>query len=153
MRISDWSSDVCSSDLVAPDGFNINDRAGAVAPQAMRARVVEERADVGLAFDGDADRLILADEIGQVIDGDQILGMIARSWSQDGRLKGGGVVATVMSNLGLERYLESLDLKLLRTKVGDRYGPVRMHCDGANIRGGTCGTNNLSHQHTHGDGP
>src|SRR3546814_8986459 len=97
MRISDWSSDVCSSDLpigVAPDGFNINDRAGAVAPQAMRARVVEERADVGLAFDGDADRLILADEIGQVIDGDQILGMIARSWSQDGRLKGGGVVAT-----------------------------------------------------------
>ena len=120
---------------VSPDGFNINDRAGAVAPQAMRARVVEERADVGLAFDGDADRLILADEIGQMIDGDQVLGMIGRSWSEDGRLKGGGVVATVMSNLGLERFLESIDLKLIRTKVGDRYVLERMRSDGYNVGG------------------
>src|SRR3546814_728552 len=137
---------------VAPDGFNINDRAGAVAPQAMRARVVEERADVGLAFDGDADRLILADEIGQVIDGDQILGMIARSWSLDGRLKGGGVVATVMSNLGLERYLESLDLKLLRTKVGDSYVLERMRSDGYNIGGEQSGHMIFSDYAKNGDG-
>ncbi len=137
---------------VDPDGFNINDRCGAVAPQAMRARVVEERADLGLAFDGDADRLILADEIGQIIDGDQILGMIARSWSEDGRLKGGGVVATVMSNLGLERFLGSMDLELVRTKVGDRYVLERMRSDGYNVGGEQSGHMIFSDYAKTGDG-
>ncbi|MEQ8395415.1 phosphoglucosamine mutase [Thalassobaculum sp.] len=137
---------------VEPNGFNINDRCGATVPQSMRARVVEEGADVGLALDGDADRLILADEIGQVIDGDQVLGMMARSWSESGRLKGGGVVATVMSNLGLERYLQSIDLKLERTSVGDRYVLERMHSDGYNVGGEQSGHMIFSDYAKTGDG-
>ena len=137
---------------VEPNGFNINDRCGATVPQSMRARVVEEGADVGLALDGDADRLILADEIGQVIDGDQVLGMMARSWSESGRLKGGGVVATVMSNLGLERYLQSIDLKLERTAVGDRYVLERMHSDGYNVGGEQSGHMIFSDYAKTGDG-
>lgn len=137
---------------VSPDGFNINERCGATVPQSMRARVVEEGADVGLAFDGDADRLILADEIGQVIDGDQVLGMIARSWSEGGRLKGGGVVATVMSNLGLERFLNSIDLTLQRTSVGDRYVLERMRADGYNVGGEQSGHMIFSDYAKTGDG-
>lgn len=137
---------------VSPDGFNINDQCGAVAPQAMCERVVAEGADLGLAFDGDADRLILADEVGHIIDGDQILGMIARSWSEDGRLKGGGVVATVMSNLGLERFLESLGLTLVRTQVGDRYVLERMRGAGYNIGGEQSGHMIFSDYAKTGDG-
>jgi len=137
---------------VSPDGFNINDRCGAVAPQAMCERVVAEGADLGLAFDGDADRLILADEVGHIIDGDQILGMIARSWSDDGRLKGDGVVATVMSNLGLERFLEGLGLTLVRTQVGDRYVLERMRSDGYNIGGEQSGHMIFSDYAKTGDG-
>lgn len=118
-----------------PDGFNINDQAGATDPHALRARVVAERADLGIAVDGDADRLVMVDEIGRVVDGDQILGLIGRSWHRSGRLRGGGVVATVMSNLGLERALARDGLTLARTKVGDRYVLEHMRANNFNIGG------------------
>jgi phosphoglucosamine mutase len=137
---------------VAPDGFNINDRCGATAPQAMMDRVQAERADVGVALDGDADRLILADETGHKLDGDQILGLIGASWQADGRLKGGGVVATVMSNMGLERHLDTLGLKLVRAKVGDRYVLEAMRNGGYNLGGEQSGHMILADHGTTGDG-
>jgi len=137
---------------VAPDGFNINDGCGATAPEAMMRRVVDEGADVGIALDGDADRLILADETGHKLDGDQVLGLIGGSWLVDGRLKGGGVVATVMSNMGLERYLNGIGLTLVRAKVGDRYVLEAMRAGGYNVGGEQSGHIVLSDYATTGDG-
>ena len=105
---------------VSPNGFNINDECGSTHPAAMVKAVSEYRADIGIALDGDADRLVICDEKGQLVDGDQIMALIADSWARQGRLTGGGVVATVMSNLGLERFLGERGLKLERTPVGDR---------------------------------
>jgi phosphoglucosamine mutase len=136
----------------APDGFNINRDCGATAPAALQQRVLAEKADLGLALDGDADRLILVDEKGRIVDGDQIMGLIARSWAEQERLKGGAVVATVMSNLGLERFLAGLKLKLLRTPVGDRYVVERMRTDGCNVGGEQSGHIILSDYSTTGDG-
>ena len=135
-----------------PDGFNINDQCGSTHPQVVAARVKETGADLGIALDGDADRVILVDEKGQVIDGDQLMALVAGSWAADGRLSGGGLVATVMSNLGLERYIESLGLKLHRTKVGDRYVVEHMRAHGFNVGGEQSGHIVLSDFATTGDG-
>ncbi|HYZ63673.1 MAG TPA: phosphoglucosamine mutase [Acetobacteraceae bacterium] len=137
---------------VEPDGFNINKGCGSTVPQLMRAKVVEHQADLGIALDGDADRLLLADENGELIDGDQILALIARTWSQSGRLQGGGVVATVMSNLGLERMLQGEGLALHRTRVGDRYVVEQMRTLGMNVGGEQSGHMILSDYATTGDG-
>ncbi|QEX23983.1 phosphoglucosamine mutase [Hypericibacter adhaerens] len=136
----------------APDGFNINRECGATAPAALQKRVIAEKADLGLALDGDADRLILVDEKGQIVDGDQIMALIARSWAERDRLQGGAVVATVMSNLGLERFLAGLKLKLLRTPVGDRYVVERMRAEGCNVGGEQSGHIILGDYGTTGDG-
>jgi len=137
---------------VAPDGFNINRDCGSTVPAFICSQVLAHKADLGIALDGDADRLLLADERGQLVDGDQILGLIARSWARDGRLKGGGIVATVMSNLGLERFLAGEGLGLLRTQVGDRYVVERMRADGINLGGEQSGHVVLSDFSTTGDG-
>ena len=137
---------------VNPDGFNINKECGATAPQAMQQAVVVHGADVGIALDGDADRLILVDETGAVVDGDQTMGLIATSWHGDGRLKGRGIVSTVMSNLGLQRYIEGLGLELIRTAVGDRYVVERMRADGYNLGGEQSGHIIMSDHATTGDG-
>ena len=106
---------------VEPDGFNINKDCGSTAPDALVRKVREMRADIGIALDGDADRVVIVDEKGRIVDGDQIMAVIAESWHRSGKLAAGGAVATVMSNLGLERYLAGRGLKLERTPVGDRY--------------------------------
>jgi phosphoglucosamine mutase len=137
---------------VAPDGFNINRGCGSTVPEYLCAQVVEHGADLGLALDGDADRLLLSDERGELIDGDQILALIARSWHAAGRLDGAAVVATVMSNLGLERYLASLGVALHRTSVGDRYVVERMREGGHNVGGEQSGHMILSDFATTGDG-
>ncbi len=137
---------------VSPDGTNINLDCGSTAPQAMCARVRETRADFGIALDGDADRVVMADEKGQIIDGDQILALIAKSWSKSGRLKGDGVVGTVMSNAGLDHYLASLNLKLARAAVGDRYVLEVMKKGGFNVGGEQSGHIILSDVSTTGDG-
>ncbi|MBL25602.1 MAG: phosphoglucosamine mutase [Rhodospirillaceae bacterium] len=120
---------------VSPDGTNINRDRGATAPEHMCERVVAEGADIGIALDGDADRVIIADEKGVVLDGDQVMAVIAGSWQAQGRLSGGGVVATVMSNLGFERYLGGLGLDLVRTAVGDRYVVEKMRGGEYNLGG------------------
>jgi phosphoglucosamine mutase len=137
---------------VEPDGFNINDKVGSTAPEALRAKVKEHRADIGIALDGDADRVIIVDENGEVVDGDQLMAVIAQSWSARGRLQGGGIVATVMSNLGLERYLSGMGLTLERTQVGDRYVLEAMRARGFNIGGEQSGHIILSDFTTTGDG-
>ncbi len=137
---------------VDPNGFNINRDCGSTAPVAMCNRVKESRADLGISLDGDADRVVIADEKGHIIDGDQILALIARSWSKAGTLKGGGVVATVMSNLGLERYLNAMNLQLARTAVGDRYVVEHMRERGFNVGGEQSGHLVLSDFSTTGDG-
>jgi phosphoglucosamine mutase len=137
---------------VTPDGHNINRNCGAVAPAEMREQVVRHGAHLGIALDGDADRLIVADETGQQVDGDQLMALIARSWSQAGRLRGGGLVATVMSNLGLERYLAGLGLALARTPVGDRYVVEHMRQHAYNVGGEQSGHIVLSDYGTTGDG-
>lgn len=137
---------------VEPDGFNINRDCGSTYPQAMCDRVVAEGADLGIALDGDADRLILCDENGKIVDGDQIMALITRNWAKRGMLKGGGLVSTVMSNLGLERLLESEGLKLERTKVGDRYVVEQMRKQGMNVGGEQSGHIVLSDFATTGDG-
>src|SRR5439155_25327110 len=104
---------------VTPNGFNVNEECGSTSPAAMQKLVKEYRADIGIALDGDADRLVICDEKGQIVDGDQIMALIADAWHRRERLTGGGVVATVMSNLGLERFVQSRGLKLERTQVGD----------------------------------
>jgi len=137
---------------VDPDGFNINEECGSTHPKAMAKAVKEYRADIGIALDGDADRLLVCDEKGQIVDGDQIMAIIAKAYSDGGRLTGGGVVATVMSNLGLERFLNKLDLKLERTQVGDRYVMERMRQGGFNLGGEQSGHLILSDFSTTGDG-
>ena len=137
---------------VTPNGININDRCGSTAPALLQETVVASGADIGVALDGDADRLIIVDEAGAIVDGDQIMALIGASWARQGRLKGGGVVATVMSNLGLERFLEGEGLRLERTKVGDRHVLERMRSGGFNVGGEQSGHMILSDHATTGDG-
>ncbi|MCQ8279030.1 phosphoglucosamine mutase [Acetobacteraceae bacterium KSS8] len=135
-----------------PNGLNINHQCGSTHPRALSAAVLEHRADLGIALDGDADRLLVCDELGQTVDGDQILGLIARSWKASGRLRNDGVVATVMSNMGLERFLAAQDIRLERTAVGDRYVVERMRELGLNLGGEQSGHMVLSDFATTGDG-
>ncbi|MFM8749553.1 phosphoglucosamine mutase [Rhabdaerophilum sp.] len=137
---------------VEPDGFNINRDLGSTAPHALQQKVREMRADIGIALDGDADRVILVDEKGHVVDGDQLMAVITESWHQDGRLSKPGLVATIMSNLGLERHLEGLGLSLARTTVGDRYVLEHMREHGFNVGGEQSGHIILSDYSTTGDG-
>ncbi len=137
---------------VAPDGFNINRDCGSTVPEFICAKVIEHGAHLGIALDGDADRVVIADETGEVVDGDQILALIAQSWQQTGQLRGGGVVATVMSNLGLERFVAARGLTLHRTNVGDRYVAEHMRMAGINVGGEQSGHLILSDFATTGDG-
>jgi phosphoglucosamine mutase len=135
-----------------PNGTNINAGVGSTALEAVKAKVVETGADIGLALDGDADRLIVVDETGATVDGDQLMALIATELQAAGQLRGGGVVATVMSNLGLERYLAGIGLTLERTKVGDRYVLERMREGGFNVGGEQSGHMILADHGTTGDG-
>jgi phosphoglucosamine mutase len=137
---------------VSPDGLNINRDCGTMATAAMQRAVVEHRADLGLALDGDADRLLVADESGRLLDGDQLMALIALEWHRAGRLDGAGVVATVMSNLGLERHLASHGIPLHRTQVGDRYVVEAMRRLGSNLGGEQSGHIVLGDYSTTGDG-
>jgi len=137
---------------VEPNGVNINLECGSTAPDAMCAKVREVRADLGIALDGDADRVVLADERGQIIDGDQVLALIANSWSKLEKLRGGGVVGTVMSNAGLERFLGALNLNLARAAVGDRYVIEEMAKGNYNVGGEQSGHIVLNDFCTTGDG-
>jgi phosphoglucosamine mutase len=137
---------------VTPDGFNINLNCGSTSPDALCRKVRQAGADIGIALDGDADRVIIVDENGTIIDGDQLLAAIAESWRIDGRLVGGGVVATVMSNLGLERFLRAQGLELIRTQVGDRYVVEHMRAEGHNLGGEQSGHIVMTDYTTTGDG-
>jgi phosphoglucosamine mutase len=137
---------------VEPDGFNINKYCGSTDTRTMCRMVREHGADIGIALDGDADRVLVADETGKLIDGDQLMATVAESWHRDGRLTGGGVVATVMSNLGLEHYVQGLGLDLVRTQVGDRYVVEHMRANGFNVGGEQSGHIVLSEYTTTGDG-
>ncbi len=137
---------------VEPNGFNINRACGSTSTGAMKAAVKEYRADIGVALDGDADRVIICDETGHVIDGDQILAVIARHLKSRDRLKGGGIVSTIMSNMGLEKHLAGLGLDLERTRVGDRYVVEAMRAKGMNVGGEPSGHVVLSDHSTTGDG-
>lgn len=137
---------------VDPDGFNINKECGSTHTSLLSQKVREMRADIGIALDGDADRMLIVDEEGRAIDGDQIMAVIAESWLEKERLTAGGVVATVMSNLGLERYLNGLNLSLERTMVGDRYVVEHMRKHGFNVGGEQSGHIILSDFTTTGDG-
>ncbi|WP_338529599.1 phosphoglucosamine mutase [Nitratireductor thuwali] len=135
-----------------PNGLNINEDCGSTSPLSLAKKVHEVRADIGIALDGDADRVVIVDENGSVVDGDQIMALIAQSWHESSRLSGGGVVATVMSNLGLERFLGDRGLALHRTKVGDRYVVEHMRAHGLNIGGEQSGHVIMSDFSTSGDG-
>jgi phosphoglucosamine mutase len=137
---------------VDPDGFNINKDCGSTDLDALTRKVREMRADIGIALDGDADRVLIVDERGHVVDGDQLLAVIAESWKEDGRLQNPGVVSTVMSNLGFERHLATQGLDLVRTPVGDRYVIEQMRARGYNIGGEPSGHIILSDYATTGDG-
>jgi phosphoglucosamine mutase len=137
---------------VEPNGFNINRQCGSTSTKAMQDAVQEYRADIGIALDGDADRVILCDETGALVDGDQILALIADSWASKGQLSGGGVVSTIMSNLGFENFLKAKGLKLQRTRVGDRYVVEAMREGGFNIGGEPSGHVILADHATTGDG-
>ena len=137
---------------VEPNGFNINRGCGSTATNRMCEMVREYRADLGMALDGDADRVLIADEKGHLIDGDQLMALIANDWAATGRLRGDGIVATVMSNLGLERHLAGRSLRLHRTRVGDRYVVEHMREHGLNIGGEQSGHIILSDYTTTGDG-
>jgi len=137
---------------VDPNGFNINKECGSTAPQEMCATVIRQGADIGIALDGDADRVIICDEKGQVVDGDQLMALIAASWLAKDKLSKGGIVATVMSNLGLEKCLQASGLELIRTKVGDRYVVEEMRKGGYNVGGEQSGHIVLSDCTTTGDG-
>ncbi|KAF0116404.1 MAG: phosphoglucosamine mutase, partial [Rhodospirillaceae bacterium] len=137
---------------IAPDGFNINHECGSQHTGAFRATVIANRAHLGVALDGDADRVVLCDENGVLVDGDQLLALTAREWQRSQRLQGGGVVATVMSNLGLERHLHAMGLKLIRTQVGDRYVVEEMMRSGCNVGGEQSGHIIFSDYSTTGDG-
>jgi len=135
-----------------PDGLNINEKCGSTHPERVCEKVKEMRADIGIALDGDADRCILVDEKGVIIDGDQVMALVAKTWWESGRLTGNGIVATVMSNLGFERFLGERKLKLHRTKVGDRYVVEHMRANGLNVGGEKSGHIVLSDFSTTGDG-
>jgi phosphoglucosamine mutase len=135
-----------------PNGFNINEDCGSTHPVGLCKKVHEVRADIGIALDGDADRVVIVDETGTVVDGDQIMALIAQTWHESNRLAGGGVVATIMSNLGLERFLGGMNLSLQRTKVGDRYVVEHMRAHGFNVGGEQSGHIVLSDFSTTGDG-
>ena len=137
---------------VKPNGYNINKDCGSTAPELLCSQVVVHGADLGIALDGDADRMVLCDEKGALIDGDQVMALVAGYWQSRNRLKGGGVVATVMSNLGLERHLENAGLSLVRTQVGDRYVVDHMRQHGFNVGGEQSGHIVLSDYSTTGDG-
>lgn len=137
---------------VNPDGYNINKDCGSTAIDALCRKVDEVRADIGIALDGDADRVIIVDEKGQVVDGDQLMAVVAQSWKNAGRLSQPGIVATIMSNLGLERYLDDIGLSLERTQVGDRYVAERMRSGGFNVGGEQSGHIIMSDFTTTGDG-
>lgn len=137
---------------VSPDGLNINSGCGSTAVDALRIKVIQEQADIGIALDGDADRLIVVDEKGQTVDGDQIMALIASHMADRGLLTGGGIVATVMSNLGLERFLAARDLTLERSRVGDRYVLEQMKAGGFNLGGEQSGHMILLDHATTGDG-
>lgn len=137
---------------VDPDGFNINEEVGSTDTRALKDAVLKYRADLGIALDGDADRVAIVDEKGNSIDGDQLMALIAKSWKQSGALTKPGIVATVMSNLGLERFLDGLKLKLERTNVGDRYVVEQMRAAGYNVGGEQSGHIILSDFSTTGDG-
>ena len=137
---------------VEPNGFNINQDVGSTSPEALASKVREMRADIGIALDGDADRVLLVDERGHLVDGDQLMAVVAQSWKEDGRLSRPGVVTMVMSNLGLERYLASIGLEMPRTAVGDRYVLEHMREHGYNLGGEQSGHIILSDYATTGDG-
>ncbi|MGO9134675.1 MAG: phosphoglucosamine mutase [Methylovirgula sp.] len=137
---------------VEPDGFNINRDVGSTAPTALMHKVREMRADIGIALDGDADRVLIVDERGKVVDGDQLMAVIAEDWKETGRLSQPGIVATLMSNLGLERHLNGIGLTLARTPVGDRYVLEHMRAHGYNLGGEQSGHIILSDYCTTGDG-
>jgi len=137
---------------VEPDGFNINRECGSTSPEALSAKVREMRADIGIALDGDADRVIIVDEKGHMVDGDQLLAVIAEAFKEDGRLAKPGIVATVMSNLGLERHLRAQGISMARTPVGDRHVLERMRADGLNVGGEQSGHIILTDFTTTGDG-
>jgi phosphoglucosamine mutase len=137
---------------VEPDGFNINEDCGSTSPEALCGKVREMRADMGIALDGDADRVIIVDERGRIVDGDQLLAVIAESWTEDRRLARPGIVGTVMSNLGLERHLGKFGIELVRTPVGDRYVLEHMRQHGYNVGGEQSGHIILSDFTTTGDG-
>lgn len=137
---------------VEPNGRNINLKCGSTQPDALIDKVREVRADIGIALDGDADRVVIVDENGKKVDGDQLMAVIGESWHRRGRLAAGGVVATVMSNLGFERYLQGLGLSLVRTAVGDRYVVEHMRKHGYNVGGEQSGHIVLSDYATTGDG-
>lgn len=135
-----------------PNGTNINLDCGSTHPAALQKKLHEVRADIGIALDGDADRVIIVDETGTIVDGDQLMAVVAESWADDQILKGGGIVATVMSNLGLERFLDGKGLTLARTKVGDRYVVEHMRQNNFNVGGEQSGHIVLSDFGTTGDG-
>jgi len=137
---------------VDPDGMNINREVGSTAPEALIRKVRETRADLGIALDGDADRVLIVDEHGHPVNGDQLMAVVAQSWKDDGRLSKPGIVATVMSNLALERYLASIGLSMARTAVGDRYVLEHMREPGFNVGGEQSGHIILSDYSTTGDG-
>jgi phosphoglucosamine mutase len=137
---------------VAPDGFNVNDKVGSTHPKALQLKVLESGADIGIALDGDADRLIVVDERGQVVDGDQLMALIASRAAEAGTLKGGALVATVMSNLGLERFLATKGIALHRANVGDRHVLELMRTAGCNVGGEQSGHIILADHATTGDG-
>ena len=137
---------------VDPDGFNINRGVGSTAPEALVKKVREMRADIGIALDGDADRVLIVDEMGRIVDGDQLMGAVAQYWQEGGKLSQPGIVATLMSNLGLERFLDSIGLSLARTAVGDRYVLEFMRQHGYNLGGEQSGHIILSDYVTTGDG-
>ena len=135
-----------------PNGFNINDSCGSTAPQTAAETIIAHGADVGICLDGDADRVMILDETGKVADGDQLMALMASNWAASGRLKGGALVATVMSNLGLERYLDGQGLRLERTAVGDRYVVEAMRKGGFNLGGEQSGHIVMTDYATTGDG-
>jgi phosphoglucosamine mutase len=144
-------AEVCSIG-VSPDGFNINAQCGSLHPEQLCARVIAEKADLGIALDVDADRLILCDKNGTLINGDAILAIIAGYWYEQGLLRGDGVAATVMSNMGLEHFLSTLNLKLYRTPVGDRHVVEAMRQNGLNLGGEQSGHIIVGEHATTGDG-
>lgn len=137
---------------VEPDGFNINDGVGSTHPEACAAAVRDHGADLGISLDGDADRVVIVDQHGAIADGDQIMALLAGRWAEQGRLARGTLVATVMSNLGLERFLNGRNLRLERTKVGDRYVVERMRKGGFNLGGEQSGHIVMTDHATTGDG-